>query len=122
MSQAIENTVCNRHHAISLLFANDPELLDFFFTRDRKALRFITPKMTLRYARKQLKHPKILPIHIALDLWLNTRRTSMAAILRDLTRPQFEGFVMGFELLYDRGGCNCQNCKQRELIGASWPS
>ena len=44
LSQAGEITPCNRHHAISLLFANDPQLFHFFFTEDRLTLRWDAEK------------------------------------------------------------------------------
>jgi hypothetical protein len=31
------SAICQRKHAISLLFSNDPDLLDFFFTRDHQS-------------------------------------------------------------------------------------
>jgi hypothetical protein len=33
--------ICQRKHAISLLFSNDPDLLDFFFTADRESMDWV---------------------------------------------------------------------------------
>ena len=111
--QARETAPCNRHHAISLLFANDPGLFPLFFDADRLTLRGGDHRATRRMADDELDMQQGVLVHLALDLWLERGHTSLHHVYRCLNADRFQGFLMAVELLYAAGGCDCQSCRQR---------
>lgn len=107
---------CNRHHAISLLFANDPPLLNFFFTPCRRQLAWGTARSTVRHADLYLGSHEALLVRIALGIWLERGRCSFVRAYRGLNDIAFEAFLRALELLYGTGGCSCPSCRQREVV------
>jgi hypothetical protein len=114
-----ETATCNRHHAVSLLLANDPLLLDFVFLPNRRSLTFGTPVKALRVARRVLDEQQRLQVHLALTIWFGRGRVSFVAACDVLSGVRFEAFLKALELLHAAGGCSCQTCIQREL---AWPT
>jgi hypothetical protein len=113
LPQARETPNCHRHHAVSLLFANDPQLLHFFFTPDRLALRFGDHRATRRLADDELDVQESILVHLALDLWLEKGHGLVHQTYRYLSPQRLQGLTMALELLAAAGGCRCQNCSQR---------
>ena len=119
--QDTETTVCNRHHAISLLFANDPHLIHRFFTEDRQALRWDGIEVASQLARTEVGDQEAILMGLALDLWLECGNARLHDAYRHLTSDRFNGLIMAMELLFAAGGCDCQNCRQRFWMRpASW--
>lgn len=112
-----EFPVCNRHHAISLLLANDPILLNFLFLQCRRELNFGTAERTLRVARRHLNEQEVLLVRLALGIWLESGRVSFVDAYRGLGDTHFEGFLRALELLHSTSGCGCPACGRRRL---SW--
>jgi hypothetical protein len=108
-----EKDVCNRHHAISLLFANDPELLNFFFTPDRQQLRWVDSTLTARHARYWLDVEQEILVRFALCLWLESDHGRLREAIHGLCTVRFECLLRAMELLHAARGCDCQNCRQR---------
>ena len=117
VSQVPEFSVCNRHHAISLLLANDPNLLNFLFLPCRRELSFATPRRTLRVARRYLDDQQVLLVRLALGMWLESGRVSFFDAYRGLGDSHFEAFLRALELLHSTSGCGCPCCGRRRL---SW--
>jgi hypothetical protein len=106
---------CNRHHAVSLLLANDRLLLDFVFLPDRRSLTFGSAAKTLRAARRCLDEQQRLLVHLALAMWLEKGRISFVDAYRGLSDTRFEAFLRALELLYSTSGCSCPSCIHRHL-------
>ena len=115
--QGTVKAVCNRHHAISILFANDPHLLHFFFTDDRQRLRWGDGDVTRRFAEAELDVQEAVLVDLALDAWLEEGQVRLHRTYRHLSPDRFNGLVMAMDLLSAAGGCECQNCRQR-----LWPN
>lgn len=113
--QVSEISGCNRHHAISILFANDPQLLDFFFSSCRQRLSFRTAARTLRIARRYLDRQQVLLVQIALAIWEEKGRISFVNAYKGLNDQSFETFLQALSLLHRAEGCQCPDCFQRHL-------
>lgn len=112
--QDFEKTGCNRHHAISLLLANDPNLLGFIFggNREREAIR--PDVFTAWVAEGQEMDGQIeLLIALALEIWWDKQVASIHEAYRYLSQIRFNGLLMAIEFLFTTGGCGCQRCRQR---------
>ena len=121
LSQAGEITPCNRHHAISLLFANDPQLFHFFFTEDRLTLRWDDAHATARLADSELGIEESILVHLALDFWLERGEVRLHETYRHLGPDRFLSLIMALELMHTSGGCGCSNCRQRfRLMSSAW--
>ena len=107
---------CNRHHAISLLFANDPDLLNFFFTPNRQQLTWGSARRTMRWAVNCLDSQQATLVRIALGIWLERGRCSFVEAYRGLGVSGFETFLRALELLSSTGGCSCPSCGQRNVV------
>jgi hypothetical protein len=121
--QGREKTTCNRHHAVSLLFANDPQLLHFFFSTDRLALRWGDDHATSKMAEDELDTGESLLVHLALDFWVEKGHGRIHDAYRYLSANRFQGLMLAMELLFAAGGCDCQNCRQRfGPVSSAWES
>lgn len=110
--QDYETTGCNRHHAISLLLANDPNLLGFIFSGTRQAIR---PEVFTDWvaAGQEMDGQDELLIALALEIWWDRQVASIHEAYRYLSKIRFDGLLMAMELLFAAGGCGCQKCRQR---------
>ena len=106
---------CNRHHAISILLANDPDLLNFLFSWCRRELAFGTAARTLRVAGRYFDRHQILLVRIALAIWEEKGRVSFVDAYKGLNDSRFETFLRALERLYGTEGCQCADCIQRHL-------
>lgn len=113
--QVPESTPCNRHHAISLLFANDPDLLHFFFMPCRRQLGFKSARKMLYCADRYLGDQQVLLVRLGLAIWQDKGRISFLDAYRGLYSYHFEAFLRALELLYSTGGCVCPTCQQRQV-------
>lgn len=111
---------CNRHHAISCLFANDPPILRFFFNPDQTERYFSSPQALVRVARNHFDRGQNVLILLALDIWEGTRRARMIDLARALDGYQIECALLAIEVLRAAGGCQCQNCRQRLSETSCW--
>lgn len=111
--QVGETKPCIRHHAVSLLLANSPHLLHFFFTEDRLALRWGDGSGTLSVAEQHLDDGEVTLVRFALDIWQQTALTTIADIYRELTSEAFYDLTAALRLLLVGRGCGCPNCRQR---------
>lgn len=110
--QDYEKTGCNRHHAISLLMANDPNLLGFMFGGRQRAIH---PEdfATIVADGLEMDGEDQLLIALALEIWWDRRVASIHEACRYLSRVRFDGLLMAMEFLSSAGGCGCPNCCQR---------
>lgn len=105
------SAICNRHHAISLLFANDPDLLDFLFVSDRSQLYWASSHEAA-FTASMMRRERSLLVRVGLDIWNGTGFSRVPEIL-DLNEHRFEAFVLAMEALWSTRGCHCLNCIQR---------
>jgi hypothetical protein len=107
-----ETTVCNRHHAISLLLANDPNLLVFIFAGTPQAIR---PEAFTDWlaAGQEMDGQTELLIALALEIWWDRSVASIHEAYRYLSRIRFDGLLMAIEFMAAAGGCGCPNCCHR---------
>lgn len=101
-----------RHHAISLLMANDPWLLDFLFAKRGVRLRTF-PKRLIAESQHLPSQLRLL-IRGGLDLWNGSGRLTLGEALAGLTDYRLEGLQMGISHLRIHDACQCQFCKQRD--------
>jgi hypothetical protein len=106
------SAVCNRHHAISLLLANDPDLLDFLFTSDRSQLCWETPH-DAAFSASMMQREQSLLVRIALDIWNETGFSRLPEVYQELSEHRFEGFLLAMEALGSSRGCHCLSCIHR---------
>ncbi len=109
-------SMCHRHHAVSLLFANDPLLLDFLFLPDRRSLTFGTAAKTLMAARRSLEEQQRLQVRLALEIWLERGKVSFIEACKGLSEVRFEAFLRALEVVFWTGGCACASCRQRYSV------
>lgn len=88
---------CRRLQAISLLFANNPNLLKFMFLPDRRGLS-APPSELLEFANGFSSGEKIL-VQVALDLWSGEGHAQMGDVVERLDLVRFEGFMLALECL-----------------------
>ncbi len=122
IGQDYEKTGCNRHHAISLLLANDPNLLAFIFGDSPRGIRCEVFTEWLAGGLEMDGQIELL-IALALEIWWDKQTASIHEAYRYLSKIHFDGLLMATEFLFAAGGCGCPNCRQR-LAGKSpeWPS
>lgn len=106
------SSLCNRKHAISLLFSNDPDLLDFLFTSDRSRLDWDSP-YEAAFAASMMQRERFILVKIALDIWSCTGYSRLPEIYQQLGSERFEAFVLATEQLWGLRGCHCLGCSQR---------
>lgn len=112
LSQDFEKTGCNRHHAISLLLANDPNLLSFIFSGTPRAIR---PDVFTDWLDQGLEmdHQIARLIALALEIWWDRQTVPLHETYRYLGKIHFDSLLMAMEFLFAAGGCGCQTCRQR---------
>ena len=93
----VKTPYCQKWHAISLLLANDPRLLDFIFTEDRLELQ-ASPQELLAASACFSSGQKVL-IQVALDFWSGLGGASLENIVSILDLERFEGFLLALECL-----------------------
>jgi hypothetical protein len=106
------SNVCNRKHAISLLFSNDSDLLEFFFTEDRESMAWDSP-YEAAFVSGMMSRERAILIRVALDIWNSTEFSRLPEICQILGKERFEAFTMAMELLWGMRGCHCLGCTQR---------
>lgn len=102
---------CKKHHAISLLLSNHPNLIDFLYICDRSSLRS-APSKLIRKSRLFSIQNQVL-IKISLDLITNRSRIT----LKDLYFIDTYDRCSLFFALDFLGGlkeqkCNCKICQR----------
>jgi len=107
-----EKTGCNRHHAISLLLANDPNLLGFIFGDTPHGIR---PEVFTDWVAEGLEMDgqTELLIALALEIWWDRQVASIHEACRFLSKIRFDGLLMAMEFLFAAGGCGCPICRHR---------
>ena len=109
-----ENQICNRHHAISLLFPNSPEILHFFFEADRSDIRWKDIRTLRRWAERSFDESESLLIDLALDIWFETRRVRAVDLSTGVLGPlQLEAAFNALALMLTAESCMCLNCLRR---------
>jgi len=89
--------ICPRFHAISLLLANDPQLLRLLFRPGTDTLCASVDEITdwtAGYSTGQ----KVL-IQVALDIWSGEGLARLSDIISLLDPVRFEGFMLALESL-----------------------
>jgi hypothetical protein len=87
------------YQAISLVFHNHPELLEFFFEKDQPRIRFVAEDMR-REAAGFSDGQQIL-IRVALDMWSGSGNAKIWQVLEGLDDANFSnclralGFLRG---------------------------
>jgi hypothetical protein len=93
-----------RHHAISLLLANDPKLLDFLFNDERSGLAL--PAEELKELSGTLSGGEQILVRTALDLWDESGGVQICDIIYRLDRIRLHGFLLAIEALrFPSQGC-----------------
>ena len=112
-SEPRETTACSRLHAISHIFADDPEMLDFCFTPDRYGLNEAREK-TVRRADTMdgIDFEKAILVRVAMDLWADTKYTRLST-LYSLSNHRLDSVVRALMFLNTTGGCGCPRCRRR---------
>jgi len=106
------SNVCNRKHSISLLFSNDSDLLEFFFTPGREAMAWDSPSEAA-FVTGMMKRERAILVRVALDIWNSTGFSRLPEIYQVLGSERFEAFTLAMEQLWARRGCHCLGCIQR---------
>ena len=111
-AQDPEKSGCNRYHAISLLLANDPNLLAFIFGDSGSA---ILPDVFTGWIAEGLEMDSQTErlIAFALAIWWEWSGPGLYEACRYLGGIRFHSFLIALAFLATTGGCGCQNCRQR---------
>lgn len=104
--------ICNRKHAISLVFSNDPDLLDFFFTEDRESMRWDSA-YEAAFTSSMMKKERAILVRAALDIWNSTGFFRLSEATQSLGPERSEALMLALELLFHSRGCHCLSCSQR---------
>lgn len=83
--------------SISILLANDPQLLDFLFTKDRRYLNGSPEDIIISMG--MFSSGEQLLIRAALDLWSSSGSCSVGDIIKTLDDCRFESFLLAVEKL-----------------------
>jgi hypothetical protein len=119
--QDYEKTGCNRYHAISLLLANEPNLIGFIFGDTGRAIHPDDFAAWLAEGQEMDGQIELL-IALALEIWWDKQVGSIHEAYRCLCKISFDGLLMAMEFLFAAGGCACRNCRQRLFAKApDWP-
>ncbi|MCX6127490.1 MAG: hypothetical protein NTX25_00310 [Proteobacteria bacterium] len=92
-----KDSIDSRHRAISLLLANDLQLLEFLFSSDRPILNS-APKKLLDDA-EGFSWGRQLLVRLALDIWSDAGGARLADVVWALDDVRFEGFLLALESL-----------------------
>lgn len=106
------STICQRKHAISLLFSNDPDLLDFFFTQDHQHFGWESASEAAIVSGMMKKERAIL-FRAALDVWNSTGFFRLSEAFESLGPDRSECLMLGLETLFQSRGCHCLPCSHR---------
>lgn len=104
--------ICQRKHSISLLFSNDPDLLDFFFTKDREAMGWDSPGEAA-FASGMMKKERAILVRAALDIWNSTGYFRLSEAFESLGPVRSECLLLALEQLFSSRGCHCLGCSHR---------
>ena len=116
-----KTTPCNRHHAVSLLFANDPHLMDFFFSEERLFSRWDHHHGAASLADSEMDVGESVLVQLALNLCLENGQIRLHEVYRHLSAVRFHCLIMALELMFAAGGCSCTNCRHRfSPVPSSW--
>ena len=102
---------CKRHHAISLLLANDPVLLSRFFIAGKRSVDVgkaaeLRDSFALPAAKRTL-------IQLALAIWTETAIVVFSEVYLQLDEVRYESFLLALEFLggaASRYRCSCRIC------------
>ena len=106
------SSICNRKHSISLLFSNDPDLLDFFFTDDRESMGWPSP-YEAAFTTGMMKKDRAILVRAALDIWNSTGFFRLSEAFESLGSERAEGLMLALQLLFQSRGCHCLSCSHR---------
>jgi hypothetical protein len=98
------NSICPssddlRYHAISILLANDPNLLKFLFSSPLPNLRMRAGSEQLLFESGAFSSGQKLLLKIALDIWCSEGGAQLDDIIYLLDAARFESFMLAMECL-----------------------
>jgi hypothetical protein len=103
---------CQRQHAISLIFSNDPDLLDIFYSWDRTDFGWETSAEIARSSGKLQREQAIL-VRAALDVWNSTGYFRLSEAFESLGSVRSECLMLALDALFQSRGCHCLHCSHR---------
>lgn len=104
--------ICQRKHAISLLFSNDPDLLEFFFMGDRFSARWRNSFDVAAYS-SMLKRERAILVRAAVDIWESSGFVRLFEVFEGLSPDRSECLMLALDVLVNNRGCQCINCSLR---------
>ena len=111
--EALETTACSVLHAISHVFANDPQIIDFLFSTDRSELNWPRDKTVRRADRLDgIDREQAILARVTVDLWDAMRYTRLST-LTSLSAERLEGVCRALLFLNATRGCACRLCSRR---------
>lgn len=90
-------SVCLRWHAISMLLAQNPKLIDFVFNEKRD--RLAQPALMLRREARAFSTGEKVLIQIALDIWDDCGGARLSEVIFSLDPIRLELFLRAVEIL-----------------------
>ncbi|MDQ3231200.1 MAG: hypothetical protein M3Q07_05210 [Pseudobdellovibrionaceae bacterium] len=106
------SVICQRKHSISLLFSNDPDLLDFFFTRDHQSFGWESASEAA-FVSGMMKKERAILVRAALDVWNSTGFFRLSEAFENLGPDRSECLMLALETLFQSRGCHCLQCSHR---------
>ena len=105
---------CWRSHAISHIFADDPQFINFVFSEDRSELHNSPSKLVRQVEYLDgIDRQQALLVRVALDIWGGTKFTRLSALYAELSDFRLDNVIRALVLLHQTAGCNCPMCKRR---------
>ena len=86
---------CHRWHAISILLANDPLILDLLFTEEDRRLR-ASPQDLISYASTMSSGQRLL-VKAALAIWEGSGELDFGDLIDRLDPCRFESLLLALE-------------------------
>lgn len=83
------------HECISLLFANDPWLLDFLLSADRRSLRLCAEDLVSETVHFSFAHQVL--VRLALVFWQGEGEIAILDVFLGLDEVRFECFLMAIQ-------------------------
>lgn len=106
---------CHRHHAVSFLFANDPQLFEFMFDADHRHLCAL-PSALVRESWFLPLEERVLAV-LALCIWTERGHWPVHEAYLYLSDYRYEGLQLALEYLGNvaPGLCACSYCRHASV-------
>ena len=105
--------ICQRSHALSILFSNEPKLLRFFVETSRHVVEEDDIQSFLNYASSRLDQDDVNLCRLAADIWCGVRVSRTMDVMLNTKASNLEAIGLAVSHLRSTRGCECPQCVSR---------